>query len=60
MTVFAPFLTTYEFLCADCRCDLCDDPLHQRRLNASYTERVSDHVITPQDLILVSLNYKPY
>ena len=29
-------------------------------LTASYTERVSDHVITPQDLITVSLNYKPY
>ena len=29
-------------------------------LTASYTERVQNHLITPQDLVTVSLNYKPY
>jgi hypothetical protein len=29
-------------------------------LNASYNERVADHLITPQDVVTVSLNYRPY
>jgi hypothetical protein len=29
-------------------------------LNASWTERVAGHVITPQDLLMVNLNYRPY
>ena len=29
-------------------------------VNWQYSERVFDHLVTPQDLITVSLNYKPY
>jgi hypothetical protein len=29
-------------------------------LTASYTERILDHFVTPEDLVTVSLNYKPY
>jgi hypothetical protein len=35
-------------------------PFLSATLNASYTERVADHEITPQDLITVGLNYRPY
>jgi hypothetical protein len=35
-------------------------PFLSATLTASYTERVSDHLITPEDLVLVSLNYRPY
>ena len=35
-------------------------PFLSAALNASYSERVSDHTITPQDILTVSLNYKPY
>jgi long-subunit fatty acid transport protein len=29
-------------------------------LGASYSERVASHTITPDDLVTVSLNYRPY
>ncbi|MGC2783749.1 MAG: hypothetical protein WA397_07915 [Roseiarcus sp.] len=35
-------------------------PFLSAALNASYSERVSAHTITPQDLVTVSLNYRPY
>jgi hypothetical protein len=35
-------------------------PFLSAGLNASYTERVTDHTITPEDLVTVSLNYRPY
>jgi hypothetical protein len=35
-------------------------PFLSAELAASYNERVGDHQITPQDLITVSLNYRPY
>jgi hypothetical protein len=35
-------------------------PFLSAALNASYTERVGNGFITPQDLVTVSLNYKPY
>ncbi len=35
-------------------------PFLSAALNASYSERVSDHTITPQDILTVSLNYRPY
>ena len=35
-------------------------PFLSAALNASYTERVANHSITPQDLVTVSLNYRPY
>jgi hypothetical protein len=35
-------------------------PFLSAALNASYNERVASHTITPQDIVTVSLNYKPY
>ena len=35
-------------------------PFLSAGLNASYSERVSPNFITPQDILTVSLNYRPY
>ena len=35
-------------------------PFLSAGLNASYSERVANYTITPQDIVTVSLNYRPY
>jgi hypothetical protein len=35
-------------------------PFLSAALSASYNERVASHTITPQDIVTVSLNYRPY
>ena len=35
-------------------------PFLSAALSASYTVRVGNHFITPQDVVTVSLNYRPY
>jgi hypothetical protein len=35
-------------------------PFLSAALSASYSERVGNHFITPQDVVTVSLNYRPY
>ena len=35
-------------------------PFLTAALNASYNERVANHLITPEDAVTVSLNYRPY
>ena len=35
-------------------------PFLSAALSASYSERVANHEITPQDIVTVSLNYRPY
>jgi hypothetical protein len=35
-------------------------PFLSAALSASYTERVASHMITPEDIVTVSLNYRPY
>jgi hypothetical protein len=35
-------------------------PFLSAALSASYTERVASHTITPEDIVTVSLNYRPY
>jgi hypothetical protein len=35
-------------------------PFLSAALNATYSERVGNHLITPQDIVTVSLNYRPY
>ena len=35
-------------------------PFLSAALSASYSERVANHTITPQDIVTVSLNYRPY
>ena len=60
MTVLVPFLTSTNYYALTAGVTYAMTPFISAALSASYTERVSDHVITPQDLITVSLNYKPY
>ena len=60
MTVLAPFLTRTNYYALTASVTYAMTPFISAALSASYTERVSDQVITPQDLITVSLNYKPY
>jgi Putative beta-barrel porin 2 len=35
-------------------------PFLSAALSATYSERVANHTITPQDIVTVSLNYRPY
>ena len=35
-------------------------PFLSAALSASYSERVANHTITPQDIVTASLNYRPY
>jgi hypothetical protein len=35
-------------------------PFLSAALNATYSERVASHTITPEDIVTVSLNYRPY
>ncbi len=35
-------------------------PFLSAALSATYSERVANHLITPQDVVTVSLNYRPY
>jgi long-subunit fatty acid transport protein len=35
-------------------------PFLSAALGATYSERVGNHLITPQDIVTVSLNYRPY
>ena len=60
MTVLVPFLTKTNYYGLTAGVTYAMTPFISAALTASYTERVSEHVITPQDLITVSLNYKPY
>jgi hypothetical protein len=60
MTALVPFLTTTNYYGLTAGVRYAMTPFISAALSASYTERVSEHVITPQDLITVSLDYKPY
>jgi uncharacterized membrane protein len=59
-TALVPFLTTTNYYALTAGVTYAMTPFISAALSASYTERVSEHVITPQDLITVSLDYKPY
>ena len=59
-TALAPFLTTTNYYALTAGVTYAMTPFISAALSATYNERVSDHVITPQDLITVRLNYKPY
>jgi hypothetical protein len=61
ITTVTPFLTgASDFYSANAGLSYTMTPFMSVALNASYTERVSDHTITPEDLVTVSLNYRPY
>ena len=59
-TVFAPDVTATDFYGVNATLSYTVTPFISAALAASYTERVFNHLITPQDVITVSLNYKPY
>ena len=61
LTDLAPVLTgASDFYGVNAGLSYTITPFLSAALNASYTERVTDHTITPQDLLTVSLNYRPY
>jgi len=59
-TPFATFSGAEDFYTAQASLTYTMTPFLVAALTASYTERVDNHLITPQDLVTVSLNYKPY
>ena len=59
-TAFAPLLTTTNFYTASAGLTYAVTPFISAGLNAAYTERVDNHAITPESLILASLSYRPY
>ena len=59
-TPFATFLGAEDYYTAQASLTYTMTPFLVAALTASYTERVQNHLITPQDLVTVSLNYKPY
>ena len=54
------FVTTTDFYSVTAGLTYAMTPFLSAGLTASYTERVDDHLITPEDLVTVSLNYRPY
>jgi hypothetical protein len=56
----SPFATAQDFYAVTAGMTYAMTPFLTAALNASYNERVANHTITPQDIITVSLNYRPY
>jgi hypothetical protein len=59
-TSFSPFFTAQRFYTATAGLTYGMTPFLSAALTASYSERVANHLITPQDIVTVSLNYRPY
>jgi hypothetical protein len=58
---FSPFLTgTQKTYSLNAGLTYAMTPFLSAGLNASYTERVGANFITPDDVVTVSLNYRPY
>jgi Putative beta-barrel porin 2 len=61
LTALAPFLTgASNFYSASTSLSYTMTPFLSAHLTASYTERVANHTITPEDLIIASLRYSPH
>ena len=61
LTAVAPFLTgASNFYSANTSLNYTMTPFLSASLSASYTERVGNHTITPEDVIIVRLRYSPY
>jgi hypothetical protein len=56
----AAFSGNTDFYAANAGVSYTMTPFLSAGLTASYIERVANHTLTPQDLITVSLNYRPY
>lgn len=54
------FVSSQDFYSVTAGLTYLMTPFLSATLNASYTERVADHQITPQDVITVGLSYRPY
>jgi Putative beta-barrel porin 2 len=59
-TSFVTFVGAEDYYTAQASLTYTMTPFLVAALTASYTERIQSHLITPQDLVTVSLNYKPY
>jgi Putative beta-barrel porin 2 len=60
-TVISPFFfDTQNIYTVSAGLNYAMTPFLSAALNASYNERVANHLITPQDVVTVSLNYRPY
>jgi Putative beta-barrel porin 2 len=60
-TAISPFLfTSQKTYNLNAGLNYSMTPFLSAALNASYSERVASHTITPQDVVTVSLNYRPY
>jgi hypothetical protein len=60
-TVISPsFFDTQNTYTVNAGLNYSMTPFLSAGLNASYNERVANHFITPQDVVTVSLNYRPY
>jgi hypothetical protein len=59
-SILAPFITAQDYYTAQAGMTYTMTPFLSADIAAIYTERVADHLITPQDLITVTLNYKPF
>jgi hypothetical protein len=61
VTGLAPLLTgASDFYSVNAGLTYAMTPFLSAALTASYTERVSDHTITTEDLVVVSLRYNPF
>jgi hypothetical protein len=59
-TAFAPFVTSTNDYTAQVQVSYGMTPFISASLSGTVTERVSDHVFTPQDVITLTLNYRPH
>jgi hypothetical protein len=59
-TPFATFSGAQDLYTTQASLTYTMTPFLVAALTATYSERVSNHLITPEDLVTVSLNYKPY
>ncbi len=59
--ILSPFFVgATNFYTANAGLTYAMTPFLSAGLTASYTERVGDHLITPEDLVMVNLSYRPY
>jgi hypothetical protein len=59
-TAFAAFVTSTDYYSAQAQVSYAMTPFISAALSATVTERVSEHIYTPQDVITLSLNYAPH
>jgi hypothetical protein len=58
-TAFAAFVANTDYYSAQAQVSYAMTPFISAALSATVAQRVSDHIYTPQDVITLSLNYRP-